>query len=159
MPVEALTYAELAARLNVTAEAARALVKRLRLPRSRANNGKALVTVDLDEINHSPMPGRAPAGDPEAAETVRILKSEVERLQAALIKLEALAAGHRADFERERDRAERLMGELFESVADRMAAREKAARLEGELNARMRWRWLLPGPTPRRGWRWLRRAG
>jgi Isochorismatase family len=32
---------------------------RLRLPRQRSNNGKALVTVDLSEITHRPMPTRA----------------------------------------------------------------------------------------------------
>jgi hypothetical protein len=76
------------------------------------------------------MPGRSPASDQE---TIGILKAEVERLHAAIIRLEALAAGHRADFERERARSERLMAELLEVVTDRMSAREKAARLEGEL--------------------------
>ena len=54
MPVEMLTYAALSERLGCSAEAARALVKRLRLPSQRANNGKALVAVDLAEINHTP---------------------------------------------------------------------------------------------------------
>jgi hypothetical protein len=62
MPQEILTYAELAERLSVTSEAARALVKRLRLPRSKANDGKALVRVDLSEISHTPMSGRSPGG-------------------------------------------------------------------------------------------------
>ena len=34
--------------------------KRLRLPRSRGNDGKALVSVDLAEINHAPLPARSP---------------------------------------------------------------------------------------------------
>ena len=38
MPVEMLTYAALSERLGCSAEAARALAKRLRLPRQRANN-------------------------------------------------------------------------------------------------------------------------
>ena len=57
MAIEMLNYADLAARLNVSPEAARALAKRLRLPRS-----KALVSVDLAEINHAPLPARSPAG-------------------------------------------------------------------------------------------------
>jgi DNA-directed RNA polymerase specialized sigma24 family protein len=40
MPVEQLTYAQIAERLGVTSEAARAIVKRHRLPRSRSNDGK-----------------------------------------------------------------------------------------------------------------------
>ena len=49
MPVEMLTYAELGERLKVSPEAARALVKRHRWPRSRSNDGKTLVQVDLRE--------------------------------------------------------------------------------------------------------------
>ena len=49
MPVEMLTYAELGERLKISPEAARALVKRQRLPRSRSNDGKTLVQVDLTE--------------------------------------------------------------------------------------------------------------
>jgi hypothetical protein len=41
MPIEMLTYAALGERLNCSPEAARALAKRLRLPRQRANDGKA----------------------------------------------------------------------------------------------------------------------
>jgi hypothetical protein len=43
MPVEMLTYAELGERLTISPEAARALVKRHRWPRSRSNDGKTLV--------------------------------------------------------------------------------------------------------------------
>jgi hypothetical protein len=53
MPIEMLTYAELGERLNISPEAARALVKRHRLPRSRSNAGKTLVQVDLSEINRA----------------------------------------------------------------------------------------------------------
>jgi hypothetical protein len=55
MPVEMLTYAELGERLKISAEAARALVKRQRLPRSRSNDGKTLVQVDFAEISHCPV--------------------------------------------------------------------------------------------------------
>ena len=39
-----LTYAGLAERLKISPEAARALAKRLRLQRSRSNDGKTLVS-------------------------------------------------------------------------------------------------------------------
>jgi hypothetical protein len=100
-------------RLNCSPEAARALAKGLRLPRQRANDGKALVAVDVAELAHKPMPARSPAGD-------------------------------RADFERER--ADRLMAELLRATADTMAAKEAAARLDGELAAlrsRPWWRWMV----------------
>ena len=46
-----------------------------------------------------------------------------------------MAGGHRADFERERDRAESLLVELLKATAHTMAAKEATARLEGELAA------------------------
>jgi hypothetical protein len=64
MPVEQLTYAHIAERLGVTSEAARAIVKRHRLPRSRSNDGKTMVAVDLDEVRYKPLPARSPAWSP-----------------------------------------------------------------------------------------------
>jgi hypothetical protein len=66
----------------------RALVKRLRLPRKKANDGKVLVSIDLSEINHKPMPARSPAGHHPVTAS---LKARIEALQAELAKLEALA--------------------------------------------------------------------
>src|SRR3954451_13764469 len=140
MPIEMLTYAALGSRLNISPEAARALATRHRLPRSRSNDGKTLVSVDLAEVNHSPLPGRSPGGHQTGA-----LKARVEGLLAELTKLETIAGGHRADYERERDRADALMAELLRMTADLMMARETAARLEGELaalKARPWWRRL-----------------
>ena len=127
MPVEMLTYAELGERLKISPEAARALVKRHRLPRSRSNDGKTLVQVDLSEISHSPVP-RAPA------QTGPALKQEIESLRAELIEMEAVAKGHRADFERECERTNKLLAELLKASTDATVAREKAALLEGKLS-------------------------
>jgi hypothetical protein len=132
MPVEMLTYANLADRLKISPEAARSLAKRLRLPRSKGNDGKTLVTVDLADVQHTPLPSRSPGGHQAGTAA---LKAQVGHLVAQLAQLEATSTGHRADFERERDRAERLMVELLKSTADTMAAKEAAARLEGELMA------------------------
>jgi len=112
MPVEMLTYAGLGARLKISPGAARSLVKRRRLPRSLSHDGKALVSVDLAEIKHT----RRPPGAREAGTT--LLKAEVGTLQAEIAELEARAAGHRADFERERERADRLMVELLQAAAE-----------------------------------------
>ena len=117
MAIEMLSYRQLGERLGCSRNAARALVKELRLPRHKANGGKALVSVDLSEINHKPTPTRP--------------------------KLEATAVGHQSAFERER--AERLMAELLRAKADILSARAAVARLEGELAAlrSRRWRhWL-----------------
>jgi hypothetical protein len=142
MAIEMLNYADLAARLQVSPEAARALAKRLRLPRSRGNDGKALVSVDLAEINHAPLPARSPAGH----QAVTSLKAKIETLQAELAKLEAVAGGHRADFEWERDQGQKLKAEFLKMIAVTMTAKEATARLEGELaalKARPWWRWRV----------------
>jgi hypothetical protein len=128
MPVETLTYAALGARLKISAEAARLLAKRLGLRRSLAPDGKALVTVDFAEIRHTPRPpGTRQAG------TIALLTTKIETLQAEIARLQAREAAHRADFERERERADRLMIELLQATAETMVAKEATARLEGEL--------------------------
>ena len=126
MSVEILTYHALGARLNISPVAARSLARRLRLPRSLSDDGKALVSVDLAEIRHTP-PGRRQADDVAQWTTM------VAALHVEIAQLEASAAGHRADFEHERERADRLMAELTQARAEVTAAREAAARLEGEV--------------------------
>ena len=126
MSLETLTYAALGARLKISAAAARSFAKRLRLPRSLSDDGKALVCVDLAEIRHTPRP---PSG--RQAGNIALFES----LKAAIARLEAGAADHSADFERERARADRLEIELLQATAEVMAAKEVAARLEGEVVA------------------------
>jgi Tfp pilus assembly protein PilN len=128
MSVEMLTYAALGARLKISPEAARALAKRLRLPRLLSPEGKALVSVDLAEIRHTPRPpGTHQAGN------IALLTTKIETLQAEIARLETMVATYRADFERERERADHLMTELLKATAETKAAKEATARLEGEL--------------------------
>jgi hypothetical protein len=126
MSVETLTYGALGARLKISPEAARSLAKRLRLSRALSDDGKALVSVDLAEIRHTPRP---PGG--RQAGHIALF----EALKAEIARLEARAADHRADFERERERADRLTVELLQATAETMAAKEVTARLEGEVAA------------------------
>jgi hypothetical protein len=110
MPVEMLTYAALAEGLKISPEAARA---RHRLPQSRSNDS------GVAEIEHKPLFGRRV--------DALAMKACIDSLQRELAKVEAMAAAHRADFERERDRSGRLMAELLKAVADAMAAKESTA--------------------------------
>jgi chromosome segregation ATPase len=128
MSVETLTYSALGARLNISPLAARSLARRLGLPRSLSEDGKALVSVDLAEIRHTPQPPVRRQTDDVAQWTTMVAALHVE-----IAQLEASAAGHRADFEHERERADRLMAELKQATAEATAARELAARLEGEV--------------------------
>jgi chromosome segregation ATPase len=128
MSVEILTYSALGARLNISPLAARSLARRLGLPRSLSEDGKALVSVDLAEIRHTPQPPVRRQTDDVAQWTTMVAALHVE-----IAQLEASVAGHRADFEHERERADRLMAELKQATAEAAAARELAARLEGEV--------------------------
>jgi hypothetical protein len=130
MSVEFLTYGALGARLNISPGAARSLARRLRLPRSLSEDGRALVSVDFAEVRHTPQPPRN-----RQAGNVTLLVAQIEALKAEIARLETSAASHRADFERERDRADRLMVELLQARGETRAAREAAARLEGEVAA------------------------
>lgn len=131
MPVEMLTYADLGERLKISPEAARALAKRHRLPRSRSNDGKTLIQVDLSEISHSPIT-RAPQSS-AGHQVVTALKDHIATLQTDLVEMKVIAGGHRADFERECDRTSKLLAELLKANTEMTAAREKAAHLEGRL--------------------------
>jgi hypothetical protein len=129
MPVEMLTYAALGARLKISTMAARSLSRRLRLPRSLSNGGKALVRVDLAEIRHMPRPPRDRAGNSD------LVAVEIASLKAEIARLETMAADHRANFEHECERADRLAVELLQSTAEMMAGKEMMARLEDEVAA------------------------
>ena len=139
MSCESLTYADLADRLGTTSEAARALVRRLKLPRQPGNDGKMRITVDVADLEYKPLPARSPGGHRGDTDA---LKARIEALQRGLNELEAengtlrsIADGHRADFERERERCDTLLLEIVRFTAAVISAREKAARLQGELAA------------------------
>jgi chromosome segregation ATPase len=122
MPIEMLTYDAFGTRLEISAEAARAVARRLRLPRSRSSDGKALVAVDVNEIKHR---RRAPVGR----------AVEIAALREEIVQLASTVAMHRADFERAREHADHLAVELATLAADAMSAKETARRLEGEFVA------------------------
>ena len=149
MGIESL-HAELGGRLGASPEAARSLVRRLRLPRRPGNDGKVRITVDLAEIQYKPLPARRPAGHRTEIDglnaRVEQLEGELARLEVENQCLEVQAAGHRADFECERQRCATLVTETLKLSQLAMSAREKAARLEGALSAASAhprwWRWL-----------------
>ena len=115
MSVETLTYAALGA-LKISPVAARSLSKRLRLPRSLSDDGKALVSIDLAEIRHTPRPsGGRQAGN------IALLAAKIEALKAEVARFETRTADHRADFERER--ADRLLQATAETMATKATAR------------------------------------
>ena len=146
MSIESLTYADLAGRLGTSREAARSLVRRLRLPRQTANDGTVRINVDPAEIQYKPMPRRSPRGhraDFDALKTrIEQLQAEVTKLETENSGIEAIAAGNRADFERERERSDKLMTNTMTLASVAMSARARAVRLESVLAARRSQFWI-----------------
>ena len=99
--LEQLTYAQIGERLKISSDGARAIVKRSRLPRSHASDGKTLVAIDLDELPHKPLPARSPRGQP-VTDVVATLKARIEQLEAELAAEQQRSA-------RERERADQLI--------------------------------------------------
>jgi hypothetical protein len=155
MPIEHLTYAQIAERLSVSTEAARALVKRHRVPRSRSNDGKTLAAIDLQEIKYKPLPASSPRGHRSVTDVIVTLKARVAELEAELGRAEERSRGHRADFERERERADHMV-----TIQDRLIAElenlllEEAQKPAGPVTPRT-WREM----TWHERWRWLRTTG
>jgi hypothetical protein len=160
MPIEQLTYAQIAERLSVTPEAVRALVRRLHLPRLRGNDGKTLIAIDLAEVRHRPLPARSPRGGQPVTDLVATLKERTQILEAELAAEQAelaaeqqRSAGHRADYEHERERADRMV-----ATQDRLVTELEAlhALLEAARPVTPQTWWEM---TWRERLRWLRSAG
>jgi hypothetical protein len=136
LAIEQLTYVDMAERLNISAEAARALARRMQLPRQKADDRRTRVAVDFSEIQHKPSPlVRRAATD--------ALRTQVAELKELVTKAEAMAARQRDDYECERICAEWLTAKIVRMFADLVAATEKAVRLECELTALQARPWWL----------------
>ncbi|MBR0840875.1 hypothetical protein JQ607_11810 [Bradyrhizobium liaoningense] len=133
MSVALLTYADLGARLDISREAARSLARRRGWPRSRSDDGKALVSVDFSELRYRPRPRRGRQANPIDASMAKIEAFKVEAFKAEIARLEVVAAGYRMVFERERERADSLAIELAQAAAETIAANAWATRLEDEV--------------------------
>ena len=123
-------------------------MKRHRLPRSKGNDGKILAAVDLDELQHKPMSARSPRGDQPVTEAAATLKARIQTFEAELAAEQRRSAGHRADFEHERDRADRMVTTQDRLIAELEALRalletaQQAARPVTPRTWREVWCWL-----------------
>ena len=142
--LEQLTYAQIGERLKISSDGARAIVKRSRLPRSHASDGKTLVAIDLDELPHKPFPARSPCGQP-VTDAIATLKARIEQLEAELAAEQQRSA-------RERERADQLI-----TSQDKLVIQLKNLRLL--LQAARQTAQPVAPRTLREWWRWLRTTG
>jgi len=146
--LEQLTYVQIGERLNISSEGARAIVKRNRLPRSHDKNGKTLVAIDLDELQHKPLPVQSPRRLP-VTDGVATLTARIEQLEGELAAEQQRSAGHRAHYEHERERAD-LLARSHENLDIQL----KNLRLHLQAGRR-----AAAPRTLRDWWRWLRATG
>jgi len=160
MATEQLTYAQIAERLGASVEAARAIVTRHHLPRSRSNVGKTLVSIDVKEIQHRRLPARSPGNHQadrlaatkdqlvaelqagRALQEAAQVNERISTLEAELAAEQQRSASRLAYYEQERDRANRLaatkdQAELQAECALQEATQvnERISTLEAELAA------------------------
>ena len=146
MSAESLTYAELAGGLGTSRKAARSLARCVKLPPQTSDDGTARISVDVAQSHHKPLRRSQGSHDPVDFDT---LKGRIEQLQAEVNKLEmeksaiqVIAADYRADFERERERGDKLITKIMTIAAVATSERAKAARLESELTGRQFQFWM-----------------
>ena len=118
----------------------------------------SLLTSPISNTSRRPLVHRiAPRRNSSALNTrIEQLQAELAKLEVEKNCLEASVAAHRGDFERERDRCDKLIAETLVLNKVAMSARENAARLEGEVSGRRnrrRWWGRLVTPGRARGQR------
>lgn len=126
--IESLTYKEFGERLGISPEAARKKSRTLRLPVALGNDGKARISVDIDDIQPARRPDvRQPASAPqpnpvlELQTQIELLRAEIARRATEHSVMTAELAGVRALVASERQRAE-------DAIADRDAWQRSAER-------------------------------
>lgn len=110
MTTQTVTYAELAARLGITEDSAKRLVRRRKWPRKTGNDGKMRIDVPVDRLDVAPdSPGDSPAGRPgdDSAVTIARLEAEISGLKALVEAERARADATAADRDRWHDLAMR----------------------------------------------------
>lgn len=157
MSEEWFSYQELGERLGVSPEAARQKAIRGRWPRRTANDGKAQVRVDLEDVKAT-MPVRKPKDEEPADNRPTDVEQAVEReydaqtfaaLEAHIATLKAMAErseqitnlereranNEQARADRERDRADAERDRMTAFVEQLQAANQEAAKDRTKLEA------------------------
>lgn len=135
MTSEWLTYAELAARLGTTTEAARQRAIRGRWQRQSGNDGKARVLFDPEQRTPERTPSERPLERTAEQLVIEAMRAHLETLKAAVTAAEQATDRERERAEKERARVAELSAEVLRLVAAEMAAKNMAADLQREIDA------------------------
>jgi hypothetical protein len=141
------TYSEAATALGMTTESVRQRARREHWRKQLGNDGKAriLVPSDTDRVPTGDTPGDA-IGEAPASRPVKRPDPDtvVTTLQVRIAEMEARGAELRADLERERgerlqerDRAERLVGEVADLARQLAIVTQEAGARERDLQVRI----------------------
>jgi hypothetical protein len=132
-----LNYADAAKALGMTPESVRQRARREGWRRQIGNDGRALVLVPVDTARNT-------AGDAAVSRPVIRPERDTAMLRARLQEIESRAAELRSDIERERaerlqerDRADRLAGEVADLARQLAKLTEEAGSRERDLQARL----------------------
>lgn len=138
-----LTYADAASALGMTTESVRQRARREHWRKQLGNDGKALILVpgDADRIPSGDALDDAPASRPVKRPDTDPINAA---LQARITEMESRASELRGDLDREhaerlqeRDRAERLVGEVAELARQLARVAEEAGERERGLHGRI----------------------
>jgi hypothetical protein len=145
--LERLTYVQIGDR-STSRPRGRAPSSSATACRARTTRMVRPVAIDLDKLQPIPLPARSPRRLP-VTDVVATLKARIEQLETELAAEQQRSAGHRAQYEHERERAD-LLARSHENLDIQL----KNLRLHLQAG-----RQATAPQTLRHWWRWLRATG
>lgn len=162
-----MTYTDAAAALRMTPESLRQRARREHWRKTLGNDGRALVMLPVDADRSPPgdTPGDtgddAPASRPTKRtepDTASVLQARIAEMEHRAVELRADLSRERAERSQERERAERLVGEVADLARQLARVAEDAGARERGLHDRVAIAEAALAATHNRPW-WRRLVG
>lgn len=142
-----MTYADAAAALGMTTESLRQRARREHWPKQLGNTGKALVLVSADTARNTggdaaddtagDTPASRPVKRPEADSTAAALQARIAEMESRANELRGDLERERSERLQERDRAEKLVGEVADLARQLARLTEEAGARERDLHGQV----------------------
>lgn len=142
-----LTYADAAAALGMTTESLRQRARREHWRKQLGNDGKALVLVTADTARSAPgdtsddadddTPVSRPVKRPDTDSIASALQARISEMESRANELRGDLERERAERMQERDRAEKLVGEVADLARQLARVVDEAGLRERDLQARI----------------------